>query len=234
MRLKSFGCSFIYGTDLADGGAGQTYATPSKLTWPALLAQRLDMPYDCYARPGMGNLAIMDYVLRQVCGNSQPNVYVVGLTYMDRVDYINTDDSRQRWRSFNIQTNDHVSAHYYRHLHSEYKDRLEILVRAKTIIDMLRHHDVPFIITAMDDLMFDQTHYNNPAITQLQDHVRPWIRDFNGKNFLDWSKCSGFEVSSTAHPLEPAHQAAADLMAPVLQHALVSSKNQTQCEIGLQ
>ena len=65
MKLKSFGCSFIYGTDLADDGRGFIAATPSRLTWPALLAQNLDYSYECYARPGCGNLRILEKILNQ-------------------------------------------------------------------------------------------------------------------------------------------------------------------------
>ena len=224
MRLKSFGCSFIYGTDLADGGAGQTYATPSKLTWPALLAQRLDMPYDCYARPGMGNFAIMDYVLRQACAGSHGDIYVIGLTFMERVDYLNSTDPRQRWQSFNIGSDNSLAEYYYKNLHSEYQDKLENLIRAKTIIDVLRSRHVPFIITAMDHVMFDQAYHCNPGIIELQEFVQPWITWFDGKNFLQWSQQQGHTISTTAHPLETAHVAAADMMWPVIQGVLASGK----------
>ena len=63
MMLKSFGCSFIYGSDLSDDGKGFPLASPSKLSWPSLLAQSLNYTYECYARPGSGNLRILEKVL---------------------------------------------------------------------------------------------------------------------------------------------------------------------------
>ena len=66
MTLKSFGCSFIFGSDLADDGRDGPYATPSQLTWPALLAQHLGRDYQCYARPGSGNLQILNTILNQI------------------------------------------------------------------------------------------------------------------------------------------------------------------------
>ena len=64
MKLKSFGCSFIFGSDLADGGV-DGYHTASNFTWPALLAQRFGLDYTCYAHPGTGNLRILEQVLKQ-------------------------------------------------------------------------------------------------------------------------------------------------------------------------
>lgn len=50
MKLKSFGCSFIFGLELSDIGAkSKKY---SQLTWPAIIAQRQGLEYECYARPG--------------------------------------------------------------------------------------------------------------------------------------------------------------------------------------
>ena len=63
MKLKSFGCSFIFGSELHDDGYGGPHATPSQHTWPALLAKDLGYDYQCYARPGSGNLRILNEVL---------------------------------------------------------------------------------------------------------------------------------------------------------------------------
>ena len=62
MKLKSFGCSFIFGSELAYDGRDSPYATPSQLTWPAHLAQHLNYNYQCYARPGAGNLQILEQI----------------------------------------------------------------------------------------------------------------------------------------------------------------------------
>ena len=46
MDVKSFGCSFIFGSELSDDGYGGPYATPSQLTWPAHLARHLGHGYN--------------------------------------------------------------------------------------------------------------------------------------------------------------------------------------------
>jgi hypothetical protein len=42
--------------------------------------------------------------------------------------------------------------------------------------------------------------------------VRPWLHNWEGKNFLEWSKQRGYEVSSGWHPKELAHHASAKLL----------------------
>lgn len=56
--------------------------------------------------------------------------------------------------------------------------------------------------------------YQNPAhFLVLQQMVKCFMSDFQGKNFLDWSRDLGFEVTPEPglHPLLESHRAAADL-----------------------
>jgi hypothetical protein len=52
-----------------------------------------------------------------------------------------------------------------------------------------------------------------PYIKTLQDLVTPDLRTFEGSTFLEWSRSQGFPVTPSPgdHPLEQAHEAAADL-----------------------
>ena len=63
MKLKSFGCSFTYGSDLHDCKKyleENNKTVPSQYTWPALLANEFDMSYECFASPGAGNFKTLD------------------------------------------------------------------------------------------------------------------------------------------------------------------------------
>jgi hypothetical protein len=66
----------------------------------------------------------------------------------------------------------------------------------------------------MDQLMFDRQFHTNTGLEYLQDLVRPHLHMFKGKDFLQWSRDQGFSISSTNHPLEQAHRAAADYLIP--------------------
>ena len=218
MILKSFGCSFIYGSDLADDGRNQTHATPSKLTWPALLAQSLNYDYACYARPGSGNLQILERILTQAACN-EPALSVIGWTWIDRFDYVADSNKstgarlgNQWWHTIMPNSNNNLAITYYRDLHSQYRDKLVALTSIKLAIDTLKQKGHSFIMTYMDESIFQTDCHSNPAITDLQDYVRPYMTRFEGQTFLEFSKQKGFPISETLHPLEPAHQAAFELI----------------------
>jgi hypothetical protein len=221
MKLKSFGCSFIFGTDLADDGKGTNRPTASKYSWPALLADRLDYEYECFARPGSGNLQIAERVLSHAV-DSDSSFFVIGWTWIDRFDYtnsvINNDPQSSKWRNWRtlmpIDTDD-LATTYYKGLHTEYRDKLTSLMSIKLVIDTLNQKNIPFLMTYMDYLLFDSRWNYTPAVIDLQNYVKPYMTDFEGQNFLDWSRSNKFEISSTLHPLEPAHNKAAELILKV-------------------
>lgn len=213
MRLKSFGCSFIFGTDLHDDSRLAPKATASNYTWPALLAKQHGWDYTCYARPGAGNLEILERLLSQL-NDAEPAVYVVGWTWIDRFSYIGDQDHwfKSPWRSIMPIDTDPVAELYYRHLHTEMRDKLTSLLNVRTAIDALRASGNQFIMTYMDDLMFDTRWNTTPAISALQGYCEPYMTRFDGRSFLEYSRDRGFEISPTLHPLEAAHESAAELI----------------------
>lgn len=212
MKLKSFGCSFIFGSELSDAGLNGPYVAGSLLTWPALLAKQLGYEYQTYARPGSGNLQIMDRVLNQI--TDEPTLFVIGWTWVDRFDYVSEDSPMwypkdpQRWSTIMPGDNTNVAQNYYRDIHSEYRDKLASLTAVRVAIDTLKFHNQPFIMTYMDELLFDTAYHSSPAVKLLQDYVKPYMRQFDGLNFAEWSKKNGYPIGVAAHPLEEAHEAA--------------------------
>jgi hypothetical protein len=222
MNLKSFGCSFIFGSELNDEQIWMPGGPPpehSKLTWPAHLARHLNYNYFCYARPGAGNLQIAERALIHLSTNEQA-LFVINWTFIDRFDYISVDKPNQ-WRDRNmwstlmpIDTTSTATV-YYKELHSEIRDKLTTLMYIKLVIDALLQKKYPFVMTYMDDLMLDQRWHTTPAIVDLQEYIRPHLTTFDGLNFQQWSKKNGHPITSIGHPLESAHAAAGELMIKV-------------------
>lgn len=215
MLLKSFGCSFIFGTDLADSSLGNEHQhpRPSHSTWPALLARHLGLPYRCHARGGSGNLQILDRLSDQLA-TRESAFYVIGWTWIDRFDYIKTDvetysDDGTKWSTVRPVDKDTASRAYYKYLHSEHQDKFLSLLCIKSAIDLLKSANQPFIMTCIDDLILDQRWNCSPGIIEMQEYVRPYLTRFDGLNFLDYSKKHRYLISPNLHPLEDAHQAAA-------------------------
>jgi hypothetical protein len=220
MKLKSFGCSFIFGSDLADDGRDLPFATPSQLTWPAHLARHLGRNYECYARPGSGNLQILERMLNQAATSSSTDLFVIGWTWIDRFDYYdsNYDPTTKRtpWSTVMPIDENPVAKTYYKHLHSEYRDKFSCLSYIKLAIDTLDQRGIPFVMTYMDELLFDQRWHISPSVTDLQSYIKPRMTTFNGQTFLDWSRENGHPESDTWHPLESAHQGGFELIYPTI------------------
>jgi hypothetical protein len=220
MKLKSFGCSFIYGSDLADDAKGSLTSESSQLTWPSLLAQNLNYTYECYAYPGSGNLRTLEKLLNQASINDSA-VFVVGWTWIDRFDYttISTElggpsnvVGNEVWKTVMPVDTDSRASNYYRNLHSQYRDKLTNLIYIKTAIDVLLQKNIAFVMTYIDELLFETEWNCTPAILDLQRYIRPYMTTFEDQTFLEWSKLKGFPISETLHPLEDAHQSAAELI----------------------
>lgn len=220
MHITSFGCSLTFGTDLADVPADSCAASPSQLTWPALVSRELGLPYRCFAKGGSGNLCVLDRVL-SMADFTQQDLFIVNWTFMDRFDYTDpmachAGDGIIEYQTLLPGHEDYRSKFYYQHMHSSYRDKLTNLMSMQLVLQTLFHHRARFVMTAIDDLLWD-TDYHAPKIIQdLQRMVRPWIQQFDHCNFLTWCRRNGFDTSHNNHPKEAAHVAAAKLMLPVI------------------
>jgi len=214
MKLKSFGCSFIFGSELQDNVLAGSDDLPSCLTWPAHLAQHLDREYICHARPGAGNLQILENILNQSAVSDSEDLFVIGWSWIDRFDYVDTNNKwlGTPWSTIRPVDNTETAKVYYKELHSEYSDKFTSLSYIRLAIDSLKQKGIPFIMTYMDTLMFDQRWHITPAINDLQHYVKPYMTVFDGLTFLEWSRKNKYPESTHWHPLESAHRAAADLI----------------------
>lgn len=218
MNLTSFGCSLIFGTELSDDGRNLPSPTPSKLTWPALIANALGINYRCLARGGVGNLAIMDKLLKHRYYDPD-DFFIINWTFIHRFDYSDPDGmhfnkGRAEFKTLRPNESDEFSRFYFSHLHSDYRDKLTNLIHIKSTIDTLVRHKTKFFMTSIDDLLMDQRWHAPPQVVELQEQISPYLHNFEGKNFLDWARCSQLEISQAGHPLEAAHAKAADIMLP--------------------
>jgi len=220
MKIKSFGCSLVFGTDLHDDGRDLPLATPSKHTWPALLARHLGHAYKCYARPGAGNLQIWENIANQIA-TQESALYVIGWTWIDRFDYIKEDAlnwyNGTRWKTIMPIDQGTTAKLYYRDLHSEHLDKMKSLIYVKSAIDLLTQNKCQFIMTSMDNLLMNQRWNLSSGMRPMQEFVRPYLSSFKDRNFLDYSRDNGHPISATSHPLESAHLDVADLVINNLQ-----------------
>jgi hypothetical protein len=147
--------------------------------------------------------------------DSKDDVFIICWSWIDRFDHYKDINPWQPWKTIMPVENDNLSQTYYKYLHTEYGDKLNSLIKIKLVIDILKQHNVRFLMTFIDGLMFDQQFNTSPAVTYLQSCILPYMTLFEEQTFLEWSKQKGFAESATWHPLEEAHSAAADYMISV-------------------
>ena len=152
--IVSCGDSFFYGSDLQDLNS----------TWPALVAQRLGLEYHCLAQPGVGNLRILQQVIEALDRFGPKATYLVNWTWIDRFDYwadqINWAKNKffvNQWQTIRPAVGNEQAEFYYKQLHHTYSDKFKSLLYAKSAIDILSQKKIPFIMTFMDDLMFENS-----------------------------------------------------------------------------
>jgi len=212
--VKSFGDSFVFGTDLTDCPHPSPSRPPgflkaSNITWPALIAQELELDYKCYAKPGVGNNYIAQKVVEHADSDS---LNVIVWSWVDRWEFFDITDNR--WTTVRpTGTEDHPLADiYYRHLQSELQDKWQSLNYIYSTHEYLRRNNIPFVSHIMDELLLDITHHCPDYIAKLQRDIRNDILRFpNYTTFLFWSEINNFPISEAMHPLEEAHKAAADI-----------------------
>jgi len=213
-KLRSFGCSFTFGSDLHDCESANNLRA-SHSTWPALIAKNHGRDYATCARGGVGNLWILQAIMRWISLRKRPEhfCWIVNWTYIDRFDI--WQDHRE-WVTIRPTTSTDVARTYYRDLDTQQTNQLRTLTYMYAAINVLQQHKIPFMMTCIDDLVFLPCTEQGGSISLLQELVRPHVHDFEGKNFLSWSRFKGYPISVLDHPLEQAHEAAAQLMSPII------------------
>jgi hypothetical protein len=214
-KLKSFGCSFIFGSELHDT-ALETGRSPSLSTWPALIAKKLNLEYECHALPGQGNFKIYCDILANSYQDDN-SIYIINWTWIDRHDYI---DAHEQWDTLRPAQENQLQDFYYRNLHSQLNDMISNASWIVSAAEHLRSLGCPFVMTYMDYNLLNpiDPNWHDPRYLEiLQLKLKDILKSFNGLNFLDWSKKNDYKTGLAWHPLEAAHQAAADYWLPHVQ-----------------
>jgi len=221
-KIISFGDSFTYGTDLSDSDQ-EKYSTR---TWPALVAQALDLEYECHAVGGVGNRFISD---QTIAYSNHTSLSIVNWTWIDRFDYIEFDDEGvNHIRTLRPSDTSPAAEFYYKNLHDQQTDKFQTLSLAWSTINWLRHQKIPYVMTILDQLLLEDewgvakdTRYKRPAISNLQECVSRDLSWFpENQTFLEWSRDNNYPESDTWHPLEQAHEEAAKIMLPIVKRAI--------------
>tara|TARA_R110002110_G_scaffold294351_3_gene508361 strand:- start:90 stop:812 length:723 start_codon:yes stop_codon:yes gene_type:complete len=220
-RVIAIGDSFTRGDELADcpeykpdWSSKFKCEDTSESTWPALIAKSLNCNYECCAVGGRGNQWIS-----WACNAyfTPDTLCIVNWTWFERFDYF--DVSVDDWRTTHPRHDEKLDHYFYRNLDSDVWNLHRNLQQIHSTISLLKQNNVNFIMTCLDNSYLNDLKDFRPgkqsntvwtnAVSNLQEQVVPHIVDFEGMNFLEWSKHNSFELGPNGHPLEKAHAEAA-------------------------
>jgi hypothetical protein len=157
----------------------------------------------------------MHKVLEQIL-DPQPSLFVINWTWLDRFDYMDPVD--ESFLTLRPDGDSKQHQLYYKHFYNQYHTMLTNGAWITAVIAMLQSRNIKFVMTCIDSILLETINPNwqDPrSVTLLQDRISPHLSWFDGKSFLDWSRSHGYPESAAWHPLEQAHQAAAELMITV-------------------
>lgn len=209
-KILSIGDSFTYGTDLkdCDGVGVENY---SRLTWPALVAQQLNLNYISASSGGIGNREIAHRVFG--CADISTMV-IINWSWIDRFDYQNGNTILPGHNGTNEKF-------WFANLQNDFDDKVRSLMYVNAVHGYLKSNNIPFISTIMDHLMFDESYHSNQGISKMISNVKKDITYFpDNLSFLEWSRANNYPESASWHPLEQAHSEASKIMLPVVEKAI--------------
>jgi len=225
MIFASFGDSFIFGSELKD--CDPNHLRDSHFTWPRLICKKLKVDYMCLASPGIGNQQIADDVANIIATRGNSVIYSIHWTWIDRFDYIGDFPGRRYgndlWATINPGNLGKKSQWYYKNIHSELLDKIKSLGYVYQTISLLKEHNCKFHMTYMDNLLLDQTYHTTNSTKLMQTKISKYLENYNGYNFLDWAKLHQYPIGENMHPLEEAHNVAAEYWLPKVRTLLNSS-----------
>lgn len=228
-KIVSFGDSFVFGSELADNNDGQR-------GWIGQAAKRLGVDYETLSVPGCGNENIARQILTYFSNNSSDNVLaVINWTWGARWDFYIPDV--ERWTTLGLSCVPSKlapmvgvdEAKKILEFYNKYPgcstlwDKFRTLQTIYAAQQFLKSINVSSVQTYMDYEMWDTTWHAPDYIRTLQNLTKKPLTNFEGLNFVDWSKKHNYFVTDPGlHPLEDAHSAACELWVDTYAQALKS------------
>jgi len=228
MIIVAGGDSFVWGTELADC----TYTVYSQSTFPALLSNSQGLNYQCVARPGNANDAITRMVIDKCENIIDDMAVVVAWSFVTRYEFKFTysiDSPISPWCSINLHRNkfqiDRFSEEFFKHVgtNPDYQkyNTLRSIILLQTYLEK---KNIPYLFLPTDShfyvdhgegvdsivkTLFDLINWDNwyffPSATESWNTTSP-------RGFYQWAVESKYSIGSDQHPLEKAHQDAAQLI----------------------
>lgn len=231
MKLIAIGDSFVWGSELSDsphGGIGGH----SNSTFPARLSQKNNLDYICAAYPGNSNQSISRTLMESCALHRNSNVVVLGVwTFLTRYEFRNNHEwlSINSWdadgtRELSVEVREFAKS-YFKFNDSKYWEVFNTLKDIVLATIYLKLNNIPYLFTCADNSVTHNFTISNPDQTiqtllqQIEWENWFWFPPGVGpgqtespRGFYQWARENKYPCGVHGHPLEYAHQDAANLI----------------------
>jgi hypothetical protein len=222
MLVIAGGDSFIYGSELADCKPGRGQLGHSHNTFPALLAKKHNLKYQCVAKPGLSNNAIARLTYDACTTVEEDKFVMICWTFQNRYEF-NFDNNWQTVNAWFSNPADSVKLHN----NKDWDKFSEALFKQvgidstysfyslfKDILYMqnyLENNRIPYLFTCVENLFYNKNPQTDLYTKNLynQIHWNNW-HFFDGGGFYDWGIKNQYQQGPYLHFLETAHVDAAN------------------------
>ena len=231
MKIVSFGDSFIFGSELKNNNCGTK-------AWPGLAAKKLGYTYETLSESNCGNESIAIQIMHYFANNkAKDTLAVINWTWLHRWDFyvvpaeewITVGEACMPWkleRVIELTKAQEVLQFYNKYANSSLLwNKFRSLQTIANIQQYIKEKNINAIQTYTDRHMLDKEFHAPDYIKELQHMISPYMNDWEGKTFLEWCSDKQFEITEMLHPIEQAHQAAADFWIPVYKQRLENAKD---------
>jgi hypothetical protein len=214
-KVIAIGDSFLAGSELQQ----------FDLTWPGLFAKKYNLKYQCLSQPGHTSQYVLRTLFESLSTEIDKCIYIIHWPSAIRFEYV--DKENDNWVQLNPnsiifgnQYSNSIQKLYYQHINSLLLDKWHTLLIIYAAIQALDKTNHQYVLTTVDDFLFD-TKFHNPLYVEfLQKACKDKIYWFDNKTFTKWSTDHNFKFGRYGHPLEKAHQAAFEYFEPVFNQLL--------------
>lgn len=213
-KIVSFGDSFIFGSEIENNTFGN-------MGWPGIASKTLETDFECQAVPGTSNDSIARRIFSYYQKHPNNDLAVINWTWIMRWDYFLPKE--REWESLGVGKFCLSKAHsekqykkltdlYHKYIiDNQMFNKWNNLKTIYSVNMFLENQNIPHLQTYMDHELVENEWFNEDYLLHIKDACKNNLFDFDGLNFLDWSKKNGFEITNPGwHPLEDAHVAAAE------------------------
>jgi hypothetical protein len=228
MIILAGGDSFIWGSELY-GASDLEY---SRETFPALIAKKSNLEYQCVARPGNANDAIARMTMNacdQALSDQKEIMVVVMWTFPFRYEFnfsYPISSPISPWASINPKNTkleiEKFTNDFFKHVGSNDIYQTYNTLRSVFLLQSyLKNKNIPYVFTLADNQICNT--FDDPSIKVLSTMIdwQDWYFFPEGKGanqtetprgFYQWAIENKYSMGPGSHPLEQAHTDAALLI----------------------